>query len=210
MFGFVRKKPTLASFDAVLTREQIIQTARLVLIDDEVPLILDELRQVGFAVDHDRTGNDLHNIDSQLYDVAIIDYYGVGVRLSPNQGLALMKHVKRVSPRTRRIAYTSKSLTSSESDFFTDSHVVLPKDLGLAESLAIIEEQVRTSKSNAHVFEALLTKLSIQDDERRKEVEDALVASLQKKDKGKFKDYVTKLVGIAAEKTVEKLIDMMF
>ena len=45
------------------------------------------------------------------------------------QGLDLVKHLKRVSPRTRLIAYTSRSLNASESDFFRLSHAVLPKDL---------------------------------------------------------------------------------
>lgn len=210
MFGLWGKQKSLSSFDTPLTRERIIRAARIVIIDDELPLILEELRSTGFSVDHDLDGNDHRNIDAQRYDVAIIDYQGVGSRLSPNQGLALMKHIKRVSPHTRRIAFTSRSLRSSEADFFTESHVVLPKDLGLAESLAIIEEQCRISLSKNNLLNAILEQLNIADSEKRQEIEAAFIKALSKNNGNKFKDHVTNLVGQAAQKTVEKLIDLAF
>ena len=122
------KKPSLASFDHSLTRERLIQSGRIVVIDDETPLLIDEMKKEGFAVDHDTAGQDLHNLESQIYDVAIIDYHGVGQRLGTMQGLDLLKHIRRVSPRTRLVAYTSRSLSATESDFFRLSHEVLPKD----------------------------------------------------------------------------------
>jgi len=210
MFGLWGKQRALNSIGPSITREQLIRASRIVVIDDELPLILDELRSSGFAVDHDQDGNDHRNIDAQLYDVAIIDYQGVGSRLSPNQGLALMKYIKRVSPHTRRIAYTSRSLKSTEAEFFTESHVVLPKDLGLSESVALIEEECRVALSRENLLSAIFEKLSIVDPSKRKDVEDALVKALGKNDDKKFKEHIVGLVGHAAEKTVEKLIDLAF
>src|SRR5688572_24800093 len=88
------------------SREHLIQAGRLLVIDDEKPLLLQELRKDGFAVDHDARGNDLRNVDAQIYDVAIVDYQGVGQKLGQAQGLELVRHIRRVSPRTRVIAYT--------------------------------------------------------------------------------------------------------
>ena len=48
------------------------------MIDDENPLLIQEMQKEGFAVDHDTTGQDLHNLEGQIYDVAIVDYHGVG------------------------------------------------------------------------------------------------------------------------------------
>ena len=160
-FTTLWKQPELSSFDQTLTRERLIQCGRIVVIDDESPLLIDELREEGFAVDHDKEGTDLRRIENQIYDVAIIDYHGVGRNLGSGQGLDLIKHIRRVSPRTRIIAYTSRSLSASESEFFRLSHVVLPKDLGLVDSLALIETELRKAFSKEYLFEALIAKLNI-------------------------------------------------
>jgi DNA-binding NarL/FixJ family response regulator len=204
------KKRGLSSFDASVTRERLIQSARMVIVDDEAPLLIDELRRVGFAVDHDRTGDDLRSFDNQIYDVAIIDYHGVGQHLGSGQGLELLKHVRRVSPRTRLVAYTSRSLSAGESEFFRLSHAVLPKDLGLGDSLALIEGELHKAFAKQHLFDALVQRLAVSDHTERERLQSALVKALASRNEGQFKDYVSKIVGQAAEKTVEIIISKMF
>jgi hypothetical protein len=188
----------------------LIQSSRLVVIDDEKPLLIDELRKVGFAVDHDQSGNDLKNYDNQIYDAAIIDYHGVGQHLGKAQGLDLVKHIRRVSPRTRIVAYTSRSLSAAESEFFRLSHAVLPKDLGLGDSLALVEGELRKAFEKNYLFEALLTKLALSDPTERERMQAVLIKALAKNDEGRFRDYVSGVVGKAAEKTVEIIISKMF
>jgi DNA-binding NtrC family response regulator len=204
------RKPTLASFDSALTRERLIQSSRIVVIDDEMPLLIEELRKVGFAVDHDQNGNDLKNYDNQIYDVAIIDYHGVGQGLGKNQGLDLVKYIKRVSPRTRIIAYTSRSLSAAESEFFRLSHVVLPKDFGLGDSLRLVEDELRKAFEKSYLLDALLLKLSLVDGSERERMQGELIKALSKKNEGRFREYVGKVVGKAAEKSVELIISKMF
>lgn len=200
----------LSTFDAALPREELIQNGRIAIIDDEEPLLIEHIRKSQFSVDHDKTGDDLRNYDAQLYDVAIVDYYGVGQSLGAGQGLDLLKHIRRVSPRTRLIAYTSRSLNSSESEFFRLSHAVLPKDMGLGDSMNLIEDQLRKALSKEHLFEAILTKLSITSGDERIKIHGALAKALSSRDKGKFKEYVSKAVGVTAEKSVELLIGKLF
>lgn len=204
------KKPSLQSFDSLLTRERLIQGGRIVVIDDEEPLLIDELRRVGFAVDHDKTGSDLRNYDNQIYDVAIVDYHGVGGQLGAGQGLDLLKHISRVSPRTRLVAYTSRSLTAAESEFFRLSHVVLPKDMGLGDSLVLIEGELKKSLEKEHLFESLIDKLAVTDGAQRERVQAALVRALSNNNEGQFKEFVSKFAGQAAEKSVEIIIDKLF
>lgn len=212
MFGklFGKRAEPLATFDGALTREELIQKGRIAFIDDEEPLLIEHIKSSQFFVEHDRTGDDLRNYDAQLYDVAIVDYYGVGQRLGAAQGLDLIKHIRRVSPRTRIIAYTSRSLNASESEFFRLSHAVLPKDMGLGDSMRLIEEELRKALSKEHLFEALITKLSISQGEEREKMRAVLSKALAGKDKTKFKEYLSKAVGIAAEKTVEAIIGKIF
>ena len=200
----------LSSFDSNLTRESLVQGGRIVIIDDEDVLLISELKKEGFAVDHDKTGQDLRNIENQIYDVAIIDYHGVGQRLGPEQGLALLKHIRRVSPRTRTIAYTSRSLTASESEFFRLSHSVLPKDWGLEDSLILIENELRKAFSKDHLFEALLLKLDIADQAEKERIRVVLMKALANKDETLFKDKIIKLVGAAGMKTAEIIIKHLF
>jgi CheY-like chemotaxis protein len=210
MSSWFRKKPSLESFDDTITRERLIQSGRIVVVDDESPLLIEELKDEGFAVDHDREGKDLHNIESQIYDLAILDYHGVGQRLGNSQGLDLLKHIRRVSPRTRLIAYTSRSLNAAESEFFRLSHAVLPKDLGLGDSLAIIEGELRKSFSKEHLFEALISKLQISSPHEKQRLQDALVKALSRGDEGGFKEKITKIAGSVVGKAVEIIIAKLF
>jgi DNA-binding NarL/FixJ family response regulator len=213
MFGWLMKifnKPSLESFDSALTRERLIQSARIVVVDDETPLLVEELVRAGFAVNHDTTGNDLKPFDAQLYDVAIVDYHGVGQKLGPAQGLELIKYIRRVSPRTRVIAYTSRSLNSTESEFFRTSHVVLPKDLGLGDSLELVEKEVRKAFAKEHLLEALLARLQLSSPADRKRVETALIAALSNRDERSFRSFVTKSAGVVAEKSVDIIIAHIF
>ena len=209
LFGW-RQPAVLSTFDAALPREQLIQSGRIAFIDDEEPLLIEHIRKAQFSVDHDKTGMDLRNYEAQLYDVAIVDYYGVGQHLGAGQGLDLLKHIKRVSPRTRLISYTSRSLNAAESEFFRLSHIVLPKDMGLGDSLILIEDQIRKALSKEHLFEAILTKLSIANADERMRMHNALAKALSSRDKENFKGYISKAVGVTAEKTVEILIGKIF
>ena len=202
--------PELSTFDGALPREELIQQGRIAFIDDEEPLLLDHIRKSQFSVDHDKDGADLRNYEAQLYDVAIVDYYGVGQHLGSGQGLDLLRHIRRVSPRTRLIAYTSRSLNASESEFFRLSHVVLPKDMGLGDSMAVIEDELRKALGKEHLFDAIVTKLSMANAGDREKMRTALANALAKRDKTKFKDYVSRAVGVAAEKTVEAVINKLF
>lgn len=203
-------KPDISAFDHPLTRERLIQAGRIVVIDDETPLLIEEMKKEGFAVDHDTTGEDLHSLEGQIYDVAIVDYHGVGKRLGTMQGLDLLKHLRRVSPRTRLIAYTSRSLSASESDFFRLSHAVLPKDMGLGDSLALVETELRKAFSKEHLFEALVAKLNLSNVSDKKRIEAALAESLNAGNDTHFKEVVAKVAGQTAEKAVEIIISKLF
>jgi CheY-like chemotaxis protein len=203
-------KPTLASQGGDLSRDRLVQSGRIAFIDDEKPLLIEELKQSGFSVDHDTTGDNLQNYDNQIYDVAIVDYAGVGRRLGSGQGLEIVKHIRRVSPRTRIIAYTSRSLTSSESDFFRLSHTVLQKDLGLGDSLALIEGELQKALSKEYLFDALITKLKITSGEERQRMQEALVKALAKRDESQFRRYLKEAAGVAAEKGVDILLSKLF
>jgi hypothetical protein len=88
--------------------------------------------------------------------------------------------------------------------------VVLPKDMGLGDSMAVIEDELRKSLGKEHLFEAIVTKLSVANPDDREKMRASLSNALLKRDKTKFKDYVARAVGVTAEKTVEAVINKIF
>jgi len=210
MFDWLRRKRGLGDFDSAISRERLIQSGRIVVIDDEEPLLIEEMRKQGFSLDHDRSASDLHKYDNQIFDLAIVDYAGVGQSLGKNQGLDVLRYIRRVSPRTRVIAYTSRSLSAGESEFFRLSHTVLAKDLGLNDSLVLIEGELRKALSKEHLLEALIAKLNLSHAAERQKIQEGLVKALSKNNEGMFKEVISKAVGKGAEKTVEIIISKLF
>lgn len=211
MFNWFRKSPELSSYENGMSRDVLIQSARILFVDDETPLLIAHLTKAGFSVDHDKTGDECEaQIVGQSYDVAILDYSGVGTKYGEEQGLDLLKFIRRVSPRTRIISYTSKALKSGESDFYRLSDQVLAKDAGLRESLEYVEEQIRKAFSKQYLFDSLMKKLELSSGTERLKLKENLERALSKNDQSSFKAAIKKVVGVAADKGVDIILSKIF
>jgi hypothetical protein len=82
--------------------------------------------------------------------------------------------------------------------------------MGLGDSMTVIEDELRKALGKEHLFEAIITKLSVSSADDREKMRVALANALTKRDKTKFKEYVSRAVGITAEKTVEAVINKLF
>jgi len=211
LFGFFKSYRKLETYEVTGSREILVQSARLLFVDDEEIPLIQQLKNAGFAVDHDRTGAEFESqVVGQIYDVAILDYTGVGEGYGSDQGLDVLKYIRRVSPRTRIIAYTSRAITSKESDFFRLADRVLQKDAGRRESLECVEEQVQKSHSKSHLFEAMMKKLELSASGDRELLLKEVEKALSKKDESSLRLALKSVAGTAAEKSVEILLNKMF
>lgn len=211
MFGWLRKAPVLSTYDVGLSRDVLVHSGRILFVDDEVLPLVEQLRHVGLSVDHDRTGSDFETqVVGQTYDVVILDHTGVGLNYGADQGLDLLRFVRRVSPRSRIISFTSKALKSGESDFFRLSDAVLTKDAGMRESLEVVEEQLLKAFEKQHLFDALMAKVAVSSSADRDKLKLILEKSLQKNDQTKIKDALKRIAGSAAEKGVDVVISRIF
>ena len=209
--GWWFKDPALETYSSGLSRDVLIQSGRILFVDDEVMPLIEELRRTGFSVNHDTTGNEFEpQVSAQYFDVAILDYSGVGQKYGPKQGLDLLRHIRRVSPRTRIIAYTSRSLSSVESDFYRMADRVLAKDAGVAETLEVVEEQLQRAFSKQHLFDSLVKSLDVTSDAGRKVLKTALEKALKEKDQSPVKAAIKKVVGKAADKGMDVLLSRIF
>ena len=183
MWPFSEKK-TIACISQKLPREELIRRSRILIVDDEAPELLSDLQKAHFAVDHvpDINGSNLDLIDKKLYDLILLDFGGVGSHFGQDEGLSLLRHIKRVNPATVVLSYTSKSLKPLHADFYRLTDGVLSKDAGIADSTEKIEEALRKAHNIVNVWNGLLSVCDIKPgSDEDKTMQDLLVRGLNKK-----------------------------
>lgn len=210
MLGIFKRK---RDFDDInhISRDDLIKKSRILIIDDDGTIMLkDFLQQQGFSVDHDKLGNDLGKYTSGLYDLIILDYHGVGNELGGRHGLDLMRFLNKNLVSTRVLAYTSRSLSAAESDFFKMAHAVLQKDLGLADSMEIIEDQLRTTFDKNYIFENIAKELGIKDEAQKNKLKAKIVSCIEGGDRDGVAKYMKAAFNFVGSKAVDILIGRLF
>jgi DNA-binding NarL/FixJ family response regulator len=192
------KKHKIEELEKRIPREELLQRSRILVIDDEEPELLADIRQSGFAVDYqpDITNINLSEIDKPKYDLIILDFGDVGSAFGSDQGLSLLKHIKRVNPTAHVIAYTSKSLGSEHAEFYRLADGVLRKDAGIAESMEKIEEALSEARSIQNTWKGLLRAAGVEPGSKEDEAwQDLFVKGLSKPKKmHNLKDQIARTV----------------
>lgn len=205
------KEHELSDFEPALTRDEIIRRGRILIVDDQQPLLLSELKQQGFSVDYDSSGDDTSNIEKQIYDVVLLDFGGVGLRFGKDQGLSLLKHIRRVAPSTYVLAYTSLALHAKQGDFFRNTHDILEKDAGIADSLKIVEDALRKSMRVQHLWDAIVTLTGVSPGtEQEKQLRGALITALEKHNVALFKKALSGYLHAGLDAALEAITAKIF
>jgi DNA-binding response OmpR family regulator len=158
------KKSRLSDVRVAIPREELIRRSRVLVVDDERPDLIDDLKKAGLAVDYEADINqaNLATVEKPTYDLILLDFANVGRSIGADQGLSLLKHVKRVNPGVVILTYTSKSLGTDHAEFFRAADGVLKKDAGIGESLEKIEEALRKSHSPDKLWASMLSVSGIE------------------------------------------------
>src|SRR5438067_2540709 len=135
------KRRTFTGIRGSISRDELRRRSRILVIDDERPELVDDLQKAGFAVDYhpDINKENLSFLDQNIFDLILLDFGNVGTSVGPDQGLTLLRHIKRINPAIVVLAYTSKALGADHADFYRLADGVLAKDAGIAESMEKIE-----------------------------------------------------------------------
>jgi enoyl-CoA hydratase/carnithine racemase len=133
------------------------------LLDDDTPEVLTDLKAAGFAIEHIRNVSEksFSLIETGLYDLLLLDYGGIGHRMGADEGLDVLRHLRRVSPALRIVAFTGRTFDASKADFFRMCDHVLKKDAGIRETTEAIERELAIALTPAHQWKALLLLLGI-------------------------------------------------
>jgi DNA-binding response OmpR family regulator len=195
--NFLAKK-SISQLNIALSRDDLLRRSRVLIIDDERPELVDDLKKAHFAVDYepDIDASKIDLIEKQLYDLILLDFGNVGRAFGDDEGLSLLRHIKRVNPAIVVLSYTSKVLGSAQADFYRLSDIVLAKDAGISESLEKIEEGLRKAHSLENVWAGLLAVARIQPGSKEdRQWQDMLVRGINKDSKmKKLKEGVTKVL----------------
>jgi CheY-like chemotaxis protein len=141
-----------------LPREELVRRSRILVIDDQKPELINDLKSAHFSVDYvdDITASTIDTIEKPLYDLILLDFGEVGKSFGDDHGLSLLRHIKRVNPAIIVLTYTSMALQTKHSDFYRLADGTLAKDAGIQESLERIEVGLRKAHTIENVWNGLI------------------------------------------------------
>jgi len=210
-FLFFFKIYELSDIEPHFSRDELVRRGRILVIDDQEMPLFKSLSKEGFSVDHDRTGNDTSKIERQIYDVIILDHGGVGTEFGAEEGLALLRRIKRLAPSAYILAYTSKALKSQHSDFYKLCDNVLEKDAGLGDSLKIIEDALRQSLTVSHLWNAAMVLTGLNPGARDEiELRKKFIEAVRKRNVDIFKKSLTGVLHKAVEASIDAIFSKVF
>jgi hypothetical protein len=107
--------------------EDIKKRARLLVIDDSEFPYEELFKRDGYTIEKWPDVLDLPKLESGAYDIILLDLQGVGRQQSAEQGLGVLRHVRRVAPSQVIIAYSSADWPLKYQEFFRLADEVLAK-----------------------------------------------------------------------------------
>jgi CheY-like chemotaxis protein len=164
----------------VLPRLELIRRGRIAVLDDESPEMLKDLRDQGLSVDHLHSTEDANftRLQSAFYDLLLLDYGGIGGRFGKDEGLDVLRFLKRVNPALRILAFTARTFDASKADFFRLCDGVVKKDAGTRETLETLEFHLGHVLTPSYQFDALGRTLNLSQSDRQR-VERALAKAVE-------------------------------
>jgi len=111
-----------------LSDDEIRKRSRILVIDDQDFTYLPLFKKDNYAVDKWDDVLDLQKLESGYYDVILLDIQGVGKSHSPEQGLGVLKHLKKVNPAQLVIAFSNADWSLKYREFFTLADASLAKN----------------------------------------------------------------------------------
>jgi DNA-binding response OmpR family regulator len=165
---FTSKRTSIERLTEPLPRAEVLRRARVAVLDDETPEMLQDLRAQGLAITHVRSTEDqqFQAVADGTYDLLLLDYGGIGPRFGPDEGLDVLRYLKRVNPGLRILAFTGRTFDASKADFFRLCDAVVKKDAGIRETLELLESHLSEVLTSNYQFVTLCNVLGLTADQR--------------------------------------------
>lgn len=109
------------------TLQQIVDRARILVIDDEDFPYGALFRRDGYNLTKWHDVTKLPDIEQGKYDIILLDLQGIGRKISKDQGLGVLRHIKQVRPTQVVVAYSNADWPVQYQPFFDMADDVLAK-----------------------------------------------------------------------------------
>jgi hypothetical protein len=119
---------------------EIKKRARLLVIDDEEFIYGELFKNDGYAIDKWDDVGDLSKLENGFYDIVLLDVQGVGRKLSAEQGLGVLQHIRKSSPAQVVIAFSNAEFSLKYQEFFKLADGTLNKGADYVEFKRKVDE----------------------------------------------------------------------
>jgi len=156
---FRRKSIDKLQFD--MPFDEIRKRARILVIDDDpaaFPCTL--LEKEGYNVRYWEKVENLHDLENGEFDIIVLDIYGVAsLNISPNDGLGVLKHIKKHNRAQLVIAYSGHKHDFSQSEFWSLADDYLGKPSSLIECKQKIDDLLKSYFTPQHYWNIAVSML---------------------------------------------------
>lgn len=122
------------------TLQQIVDRARILVIDDQPFPYAQLFRKAGYQLTKWRDVTNLSEIEQGRFDIVLLDLQGVGKKLSQDQGLGVLRHIKEVRPSQVVVAYSNADWPVKYQPFFDQADAVLPKSADFVDFKKLVDD----------------------------------------------------------------------
>lgn len=109
------------------THEEILKRARLLVIDDSDFPLIKSFRKDGYTITKQNDVKELAQLETDAFDLILLDLEGVGTSLSEDQGFGILRHIRETNPTQLVIAYSNQEWSLEYQHFFEEADAALPK-----------------------------------------------------------------------------------
>jgi len=160
MFGMFNKEPKWPTVQL----DEIVKRARLLVIDDQ-EFIYDQLfKKYGYNLDKWDDVVDLSKLEQNYYDIIMLDVQGVGITLSSDQGLGVLRHIREKSPAQLVIAFSNAEFSLKYNSFFELADATLSKSSDFVEFKRKVDELLSKRFSLGFYVEGIATATGVTND----------------------------------------------
>jgi len=178
-------KLTLNDIRLDMSFDEIRKRARVLVIDDDADAFPCELLQnEGYNVRYWSKVENLHDLENGEFDLIVLDIFGVApARVSENDGLGILEHLKKHNPAQLVIAYSGQKYDLSQSSFWSMADDYLGKPSSLIGCKEKIDGLLRRSFTPQHYWQAAAAMLQEAGvtDKKLSAIEGAVAKSLKRR-----------------------------
>ena len=123
-----------------LSIEQIRGRARILIVDDQ-PFVYAELfRRDGYNVEHWLDVHRLNDLTQAVYDIVVLDISDIGMAISADGGLGVLRHIKDRNPTQIVVAYSAKAWELKYKGLFDRADAAIDKSVDYVDMKAKLDE----------------------------------------------------------------------